>query len=1076
MFYSDQSNRFEVLTERLADLLRQPLPTPLTREIVVTQSNGMARWLSLRLAERLGVCANVRFQFPATFLWDMSRLVLRQLPLTSAFDKPILVWRVMALLRTLENTPHFAPLLAYLGDSDDRFRRYELASRIADGFDQYLVYRPDWIEKWEAGEETHWQAELWRRLAPVGAAHRVQVQERFRKMLRSGDFDRQRLPKRIAVIGVAALPPLYLELLAELARHIDVHLFVLNPCQEYWGDIQAERDLARLGEEIDPEEAYLTVGNPLLASLGKQGRDFIDLLQAYPRVEWDGFAEPLGESLLHRLQADILHLRERGTEDCPPLPLHPDDRSLQIHVCHGPMREVEVLHDQLLALFAARPELKPSDVMVMAPDIAVYGPLIEAVFGGAPRERRIPFSIADQGISVENPLIEVFFELLDLGGGRYDAAQVLRLLEPMAVRRRFGLVAEEDQARVHRWVREVGIRWGIDAELKQTWDLPATAEHTWRAGLDRLLLGYALPGQNRDPYDGILPYDEVEGSEARALGCLWSFLEALFGLDALLRENRSLTAWGEVLRAVLERFFEAHEREENELQQIRTALEQLRDAADLAKFDEAVPLSVLKSALRGQLNTTESGVGRFLGGGVSCCAMVPMRDIPFPVVCLLGMNDDAYPRPQRPLGFDLMASRFRRGDRSRRQDDRYLFLEILLSARSGLYLSYVGQGIRDNAVLPPSVLISELLDVVDRGFHSADGGRASTQLLTRHPLQPFSRRYFSGDARLFSYAREWVEASRQAGRGQETAPALLTEALPEPEPALRVVNLEGLIRFFGNPVRWLLRERLGIRVEEGERALETREPFVLDGLENYQLLGRALELHRENRPMADIETILRASGALPHGQVGECVFATAQERIVRFAGRLGRLGSQEEIEPLNVDLTLGEFRLSGRLSGLTPAGWVGYRLAAMGAKDYLNLWLRHLVLNAVAPEEVEPCSYWVAENRDVMLEPVADPYEQLQALLDLYWRGTQCLLPFFPKSALAYVENLNRNSDSERALRAARDRWEGSEYQRGYPEREDAYYRLAFRDVDPLDEQFVALALAIFEPLLGHARQPVDDE
>ncbi|MGB5063168.1 MAG: exodeoxyribonuclease V subunit gamma, partial [Candidatus Competibacter sp.] len=633
---------------------------------------------------------------------------------------------------------------------------------------------------------------------------------------------------------------------------------------------------------------YLTVGNPLLASLGKQGRDFIDLLQVYPRTEWDGFVEPDGETLLQRLQADILHLRERGGEECPPLPLRPDDRSLQIHACHGPMREVEVLHDQLLALFAARRDLKPSDVIVMAPDIAVYGPLIEAVFDGAPRERRIPFSVADQGAPVENPLVEVFFELLDLGGGRYDAAQVLGLLEPPAVRRRFGLT-EDDLDRIRRWVRGAGIRWGIDAGIKSTWDLPVTAEHTWRAGLDRLLLGYALPGNGRELYGGILPYDEVEGGEARALGCLQSFTEALFGLDARLRERRPLAAWVEVLRGVLEQFFEPRDREENELQLIRAALETLRGNAELAEFDEPVLLSVVKSALRGQLNTAESGAGRFLGGGVTCCAMVPMRSIPFPVVCLLGMNDDAYPRPHRPVGFDLLATRFRRGDRSRRQDDRYLFLETLLSARACFYLSYVGQNIRDNSALPPSVLIGELLDVVDRGFYDIGGDRASARLLTRHPLQPFSRRYFSGDARLFSYAREWVEASRRAGRGEQVATALLAGILPEPEPALRTVNLEGLIRFFKNPARWLLRERLGIRVKEGEEALETREPFVLDGLENYQLLGQALELYREDRPAAAIEAVLRAGGALPHGQVGECVFAEAQERVVRFAGRLGRM-------------------------------------------------------------------------------------------------------------------------------------------------------------------------------------------
>ena len=172
MFHTHHSNQLEVLADRLTDLLREPLPSPLAREIVVVQSNGMARWLALRLADRLGVCANLSFQFPATFLWEMARAVLRHLPPTSSFDKPVLNWRIMALLREVDQSPRFAPVRAWLGDERDDFRRHELACRIADCLDQYLVYRPDWIQQWEAGGEDHWQAELWRRLAQDGEAHR----------------------------------------------------------------------------------------------------------------------------------------------------------------------------------------------------------------------------------------------------------------------------------------------------------------------------------------------------------------------------------------------------------------------------------------------------------------------------------------------------------------------------------------------------------------------------------------------------------------------------------------------------------------------------------------------------------------------------------------------------------------------------------------------------------------------------------------------------------------------------------------------------------------------------------------
>ncbi len=1067
-FYSYRSNRLERLADRLAETLRQPLAAPLASEVVVTPNNGLARWLALQLAERLGVCANVQFRLPATFLWSMARAVLRYLPKTSPFDRPILHWRLMALLRELEEAPCFSPVHAYLGTGDDDFRRHELADRLADCFDQYLVYRPDWILAWEAGQEEHWQAELWRRLAQGSEAlHRVRAQARFRDRLQRGDFNPRHLPQRVSIIGVSALPPLDLELLAALARYLDLHLFLLDPCQEYWGDIQAERDLARLGEEVDPDTAYLTVGHPLLASLGKQGRDFLDLVHAYPRHEWEDFVEPEGATLLQQLQADILHLCARGDDECPPLPLQATDRSLQIHACHSPLREVEVLHDQLLAQFAADPSLRPADVTVMTPDIARYGPLIEAVFASAPAERYIPFSLADRGAPAEQPLVEAWFGLLDLGGGRFDASQVLDLLELPAVRRRFAL-DEADVEQIRRWTRAVGIRWGLDAAAKAAWGLPETVEHTWRLGLDRLLLGYALPGEGRDLYADLLPYDDVEGSAAQALGHWRTLVESLVELDAELRARRPVAAWVEQLNAVLERFFAPREREEQEVQQVRDGLATLRHQAELADFTEPVSLAVVKSALRSELNTQEGVAGRFLSGSVTCGALTPMRSLPFAVIALLGMNDDAYPRPRHTVDFDRMATRFRRGDRARRHDDRYLFLEILLSARRCLLISYVGQNVRDNTALPPSVLVSELLDTVERGFYCLDGGKTGTRLTTRHPLQAFSRRYFSGHGGLFSYASEWLEASQRLGQ-RARAPTPLLTALPEPEPALRQVTLENLVAFFRNPARWLLRERLGIRPTEAEEDLATREPFVLDGLEYHQVLGRALELQRAGQSAAATATILRASGALPHGQVGDCVFAQAWDRVTRFAGRLGRLLPHQVPEPVDLVFKVGEFTLSGRLTGLTPAGRVGYRLATIKANDYLNLWLYHLALNVVATPEDARCSYWVAENETVLLEPVADAAAQLLCLLQWYWQGTQRLVHFFPKSALTYVETLRQDKDQQvdRALRAAQKQWAGGDFQQAPPERQNVYYQLAFGDTEPLDAEFEEMAIAIFAPIFA---------
>ncbi|HXG29163.1 MAG TPA: exodeoxyribonuclease V subunit gamma [Nevskiales bacterium] len=1071
------SNRLEVLADRLIERLAASDADPFAPLTVLVQSTGMARWLSLRIAAQRGICANVRFPMPAAFAWQTYRAVLGQeLPEVSPWDPEPLRWRVLEELQTLPDEALYEPLRHYLADGgDDQRRAYDLAARIADVFDQYLVYRPDWIAAWEAGDEAAqpWQSALWRRLrAREPSPHRAELAVRCAARLEEGGLP-PALRGPLYVIGLNALPPPYLALLQQLAEAgVEVQLFFLNPCREYWNEIRAARDIARATRrkgEVDADTLYLEVGNPLLASWGKQGQDFLRLLyrDIAPPQELEAFVAPGEDRLLACLQGDILELRSRG-EEGRRSPIAAHDDSLQVHACHGPMREVEVLHEQLLHLFHTRPELTPADVVVMTPDIDAYAPYIEAVFATAEGRRRIPYSMADRGPRSESPLIDAFFTLLELPGGRYDANRVLGLLELPALRRRFG-IAEEELPRLHQWVRDTGIRWGLDADSRAALGLPATGEHSWRAGLDRLLLGYALPAEGRRLFGGILAYDGIEGSEAQLMGRLQALLEALAALERRLAAPRPPGEWLELLRGLPDAFFAPEEEDETAAVALHEAIEALGQDWQLAGFDRPLGLPLLRAALGRRLNAVPGRGGRFLAGGVTFCAMVPMRSLPFRVVCLIGLNDGVYPRQPARLGFDLMAHHPRPGDRSRRDDDRYLFLEALLSAREVLYLSYVGASLRDNGEIPPSVLVSELLDYLRQGFHPAadPAGDPVQQILVRHPLQAFSRRYFRGEPGLVSYSEELCRAARLAGGGGLVPAPFLAAPLPEPEQHWRDIELEMLLEALGHPARHLLRRRLGIRLERSAGLIETREPFVLDEPASRALRRTVLELQRQGeRPSLEL---LRAYGGLPHGEVGATQYRHERAAAAEFARRLARLAPpQQEREPLPFELEFataaGKLRLRGQLRGLGEHGLIGYRLGSLGVRDYLNLWLRHLLLLHLAPAGVAPQSQWLTEDGHLTLGPVADSAGHLRALLERYWAHSCRPSRFLPRSALAYVAAEAKGQDG---LEAARRIWEGSEFAAG--ERDDPYHQVLWRDRDPLDspDDFAAEAQAVLGPILA---------
>jgi len=1056
------SNRLEHLAARLAGLLGEPMGDWATPETVVVQSQGMQRWLDLMLARHLGISANLVYPFPASFVWTVYRSLVPSLPEHSGYDREPLFWRLLACLEAVpEDAPSLAGLRHFLAPTD-AWERAELAARLAGLLDRYQVFRPDWIDTWDRGDSAHWQGWLWRRLLSPDDPHRVRLHRECLARLQTLHEAPPGLPARVSVFGISALPPLYLQVLQAIAHLTEVHLFLLNPCEQYWGLIQAERDIARqYGDDPETIDSYFETGNRLLASMGRLGRDTHYLLIEIEADPLDLFESPGEDSLLHCLQQDILQLENRGDNRRlgesagPPLTtLDAADTSVRIQVCHTAMREVEVLHDQLLALLAERPGLTAADIVVMTPDIERYAPAIRAVFATA--EPAIPFSVADRRPVSQSPLVEAFLGILDLCDSRFPVDRVLRLLECGSLRGRFGL-SEADLPLITGWLRDTAVRWGVDAAGRSALDLPATPEHTWRAGLERLLLGFALPAREQALYREILPFDGVEGDGARVMGRLVRFIRVLVAACEDLQRVRSPAAWEARLGALLEEFFADDDASEAERELLRVALALLAASADEGGFGAALDLGAVRYWLLAHLS--EADAGGFLGAGVTFCTLMPMRSVPFRVVCLIGLNDGSFPRPQTTLDIDLMAKKPRRGDRTRRWEDRYLFLEALLSAREVLYLSFVGRSVRDNAPIPPAVLVSELLDYIQQGFRAHDGGDPLEQIGTEHPLQSFSPRYFGDEPRLFSYAAPLCEAIRERAGGEVRA--LWSGSLAAPEALWQTVELERLLGFFQHPARFLLRERLAALIPEQVAPPEPREPFLLEPWVDARIRQRILAARDTATTPAELLPLIRAAGLLPHGTLGELLY-WREAGIVRPLARALEQAPPGLPGPPAVDLSLGGFRLHGWLDGITAEGRLAHGVHPLNARQRLRLWIQHLVLNCLGLPGVAPRSRWLGLGEPLRLRPVANADDLLRALLELYWAGLSEPLPVFPRSGWAWLE-----AGPETGLEKAWHCWHGGFKQ--HPESQDPYYQLLYREHDPIDGRFAELAARIWLPLGEHS-------
>lgn len=785
-----QSNQMEVLCAHLGAYLSQPTaPTRLlSHEHILVQSPGMSTWLRLEIAKQNGIAAALTFPLPSSFTWQLCHSLLPNVPKDNAFTKPAMTWKLMQLLPELLADDAFGPLRHYLGhvpytqDDNDSWQEntytktvpeneiklYQLCGRIADIFDQYLVYRPDWILAWEQthdnnalaaqpklNDDQQWQPILWRALIAYNRDvlkqshyHRANLHSSLIAALADPTTSLAALPERLFVFGISSMAPQTLDVLYHLATRIDVVMLSLSPCRHYWGDIVDPRHRARMALQYankrqlaEQWEDKLEVGNPLLANNGKMGRELLDMLLALPNEHCDFgddmYCEPCEDpnapdsnvSMLHGIQFDILEMQTLDSVLGPDTALYQNvakrrvlrtnDESIQIKSCHSPLRELETLHDHLLSLLSQDPQLQPKDIVVMMPDVAAYAPYIDAVFAAKQGLHFIPYAIADRGAAQESPLINSFLNLLGIHQSRFGLTDILSILEVPAILRRFQL-DDDDLQLIRRWLDDAGVRWGRDQHSRQKQHVPPFEQNSWAFGIKRLILGYAL-SDDAPLYQGNLIVTGVEGQAAQALGKLLNFIETLDNTQQILSTAQPANQRLVELTNLLNDFYQTDDDEREQLQDIRNAISALEtELTSASQYDlsfantPAIGLNLSIEVLQQWFNQrlTESRVGqRYLAGSVNFCTLMPMRSIPFKVVCLLGMNDGVYPRVQHPVGFDLMAHfGARKGDRSRRLDDRYLFLEALLSAREQLYISYIGRSERDNSERIASMLVSELIE------------------------------------------------------------------------------------------------------------------------------------------------------------------------------------------------------------------------------------------------------------------------------------------------------------------------------------------------------------------------------
>lgn len=1095
-------NALDVLARLLAAEIVRPAADGdwMRPDIVLVPQFSMRRWLQQALAEATGICANLRFLTPGEFVDLALDENLGVAPAADRLDPDTLRWNV---LRELQRRPP-AALTRFLDGADPR-KPWSLANALADTFEKYQAWRRDWLHAWEQrAPKDDWEAALWRNIARDKAHRARRIGDYLARFGREGAETPTGLPPRMFVFACQNVSPDVLQVIASQSRAGTQHFYLHSPARGFWGDIGR---WARYAPADD--DAYLGGGddaqpNPLLAAWGQAGRDFVAMLVGgdivAPSFDVAPFVEPVRETLLGRMQADLLDnrapLRANDEAAWPRAQVDAHDASLQFHACHTRLREVQVLHDQLRALLETQPDLHPRDIAVLAPNIDVYAPHIEAVFGGAiGTDRELPYTIADTSPLASAPIAEAFLRLLALPLRAPSLADVLDLLAVPAIAARFGL-EDADRMRVQDWLESAGARWGLDARDRIRHGAQGDA-YTLEFAIDRLLLGYAS-GDDTD-IAGVAPWPELEGQAAEAL-------DGLLRCVAMLRDARTRLAgphppaqWTNRLQALLDdAFAPARDTADAALvRRLRDAIGRFADGAQRADYDTPIDHAIVLEHLRSELSSGDARAP-FLSGGICFGRMVPMRLIPFRVTWLLGMEAEAFPAfegrdPINRIANALGTRERRTGDPSRRDADRYLFLQLFASAGRTLAMSWCGMDPRDNSRREPSTLVAELLDAA-AAYHGGDAEGVREQLVVRHALQPFSPAAYgaphAGEAndepRRFSYDARWQSAAGEAA-GNALLPAFApaTLRLPPREIARAPLSIDRLRRALMRPHAVYLQEGLGLRLPEDEAPLAEHEPLgAPDALDQHALRHAVFDawMRASGQPDAHVlHARLLARALVPPGAEGRAQVADVLEEIAPFARAALDKGFGDAPDKLKFEHASEVGALRGTLEGKHRSGLLRVVLRPGGVHG--GHAVRHGLEALCASLLNVPLFELAREDDEIKL--VRKPVERKRAAAALEslfaWHDATLRAPlaFLPKSAHAYVHCLGEKGEAS-AMNKARDTWMGSQWQADRAEATPAT-RVALRGRDPFydnDEasrtRFAELAKALFRTL--DEAKPLDAE
>ncbi|XBC44247.1 MAG: exodeoxyribonuclease V subunit gamma [Buchnera aphidicola (Schlechtendalia peitan)] len=977
MFILYKSYRFDLLLKKACSIfIQNPLHNPLNSEIFVTPNAQIDYWIKIFIANKYLITANINFLKFNTFVWKIFQNFSSHNYSNLEFTRYYLIWKMM----NLKNIKHFSN---FISKSNSKIKLFEILSFLSKTFEQYLIYRPDWIKKWQENSKkqnnthasTNQYEVLWIELIKyMNSKHQstwnfsnilFYLENKFKKKLNITQF-----PPRIFIFENTYLTPYHLIILKQISQLCDIHFFYTTPYQYEEQLLSKFNKIKKCNINLTQKNAAdllkttrkfkifiqkkINIHNSMnyIASWGEYGLENTVLLNLIQKKQVNIFNTKETTCLLQKIQKNIIQNNFLKNNNINKINIHNEkkykifknDKSLAIHVCLTLRREIEVLHDNLLNILNTNHDILFHDILIISKNINIYTPYIYSIFNKINGKNYIPFFIlSDTYLENKTTIFKIVIEMLDLPNISLDNEKILNLLSNVFILKKFKIKSKEIII-LHKIIQQSCITFEADS-TNETYESHINHEYNnLSIGEENIFLGRAMNDINYITWNKNVPYQYLSTKHYKIFGKFVTFSILLKKWKKILSTEKSLKHWKILFEQFLQDFFINDDSEKQEIIFIKKQWNKIIDPGIRENYKGKISIKILKNELL-NYNSQKINIHGCFSGKVTFCNGFKLRSIPFKVICILGMHEKFVIQKTSTSNLSLMYQYPRICDPHRPNKYKYLFLETLLSTKKFLLISYYKNSEHTNSIHEQSLIINQLFLYISKNFYISKkyNNKCKCQNINKlllhiyyfHTNELYSTKNFYHNYKFHSFSQTWFKIS------QLTRTYKNNFEKPLPKIQYKHINMFNLISFWKNPIRYFFNQRLHVKLNLITTNNLYQEDYFIKAIDRYWINVDILNFLLYRKSIKKLFLYYKYKGIIPSGNIGKIYWNNQLSLITPLYEKINL--QKKKLRNKKFCIQTGIHFLYGLLKNINTTGLLRWTPSIIKNTDIISLWLEHLV-------------------------------------------------------------------------------------------------------------------------------------